>query len=62
MSKIIIHKLFGNKDTKVYSYEEGVNFEIYDENDNLVGTYTTDKNGNIEFNLDYGKYRIHQVK
>ena len=59
--KVIIHKLFGNKDTKVYSYEEGVNFEIYDENDNLVGTYTTDKNGNIEFNLDYGKYRIHQV-
>ena len=59
--KVIIHKLFGNKDTKIYSYEEGVTFEIYDDNDNLVGTYTTDKNGNIELNLDYGKYRIHQV-
>lgn len=59
--KIIIHKLFGNKDTKVYSCEEGVSFEVYDASDNLIGTYTTDKNGNIELNLDYGNYRIHQV-
>ena len=59
--KIIIHKLFGNKDTKVYSYEEGVTFEVYDDNNNLIGTYITDNNGSIEFNLDYGNYRIHQV-
>ncbi len=59
--KVIIHKLFGNKDTKVYSYEEGVTFEVYDEANNLIGTYKTDKNGNIELNLEYGKYRIHQV-
>ena len=37
--KVIIHKLFGNKDTKVYSYEEGVTFEVYDEANNLIGTY-----------------------
>lgn len=59
--KVIIHKLFGNKENKIYSEEEGVTFEIYDENDNLVGTYKTDNNGLIEINLPYGKYRIHQV-
>lgn len=59
--KVIIHKFFGNKENKIYSPEEGVTFEIYDNNDNLVGTYKTDNNGLIEINLPYGKYRIHQV-
>jgi len=59
--KIIIHKYFGNKESKIYSVEEGVSFEVYDNNDNLVGTYKTDSNGLIELTLPYGKYRIHQV-
>ena len=58
---VIIHKLFGNKDTLVYSAEEGVTFEVYDDNNNLIGTYVTDKNGEVIVNLAYGKYRIHQV-
>ena len=58
---IKIKKYFGNLDTKIYSKEEGVIFEIYDSLNNLVGTYTTDSNGEININLVYGKYRIHQV-
>ena len=58
---IIIKKYFGNKESKIYSKEEGVTFEVYDQNNNLIGTYKTDKNGEIKLNLIYGKYVIHQV-
>ncbi len=60
--KINLIKLFGNKESKIYSYESGAVFEVYDKNNNLVGTYTTLADGSISFELVYGKYRIHQIK
>lgn len=56
-----IKKMFGNEVTRIYSYEKGAIFEIYDSDNNLVGTYTTDDNGIINVKLTYGKYRVHQV-
>ena len=56
-----LKKYFGNSDTKIYSKESDVTFEIYDKDNNLLGTYKTDSNGEIKLNLIYGKYRIHQV-
>ena len=41
--------------------EENVNFEIYDKNDNLVDTITTDENGTCSITLPYGSYRVKQV-
>lgn len=58
---IIIYKLYGNKKSAIYSYEEGASFELYDDNDNLIATYTTDSRGMIELKLPYGKYRLHQI-
>lgn len=59
--KIIIKKYFGNSDTMIYSPEADAIFEIYDLDNNLVGTYKTDSNGIIEVNLEYGSYKLHQV-
>lgn len=59
--RVIINKLFGNEESKIYSYESGVTFEVYDYNNNLVATYTTNQEGKIELDLIYGTYRFHQV-
>lgn len=58
---ITIYKLYGNKKSEIYAYEQGAVFELYDEFDNLLGTYTTDANGIINLTLVYGKYRLHQI-
>lgn len=56
---ILINKYYGNKDN--YKKEDGATFEIYDINDNLIGTYVT-KDGKINAKLDYGKYYVIQTK
>lgn len=40
----------------------GVEFEILDENGNVVATGKTDKDGKFECELTYGKYKYHEVK
>lgn len=59
--KIKIIKYFGNSDTKIYTPESDVLFEIYDIDNNLIGTYKTESNGIIEITLPYGSYRLHQI-
>ena len=54
-SKLEIYKYFDEK------LESGVSFEIYDNNENLIDTVTTDENGRIEKELAYGKYIMHQL-
>ncbi|MBR6690730.1 MAG: Cys-Gln thioester bond-forming surface protein [Bacilli bacterium] len=54
---LIINKYYGEEGN--YSLEDGAVFEIYDINDNLIGTYET-KNGTIDITLDYGEYYIIQ--
>ena len=58
---VTIYKLYGNKKSAIYAYEQGATFELYDEFNNLLGTYTTDANGIINLTLAYGKYRLHQI-
>ena len=41
--------------------EVNVKFGVYDKNDKLVGEYTTDEQGNFEFNLPYGTYTVKQL-
>ena len=41
--------------------EENINFNIYDEEDNLVKTIITDKDGKASITLQYGKYIIKQM-
>ncbi len=40
---------------------EGVKFNLYDENNNLLGIYTTDKDGLISILLPYGKYYLEEA-
>lgn len=39
----------------------GLTFEVYDSNNKLIGTYTSNSIGIIELNLENGKYFIKQV-
>ena len=55
-STIIIHKL--NDSNEELS---GVVIGIYDLDNNLIGKYITDENGNIEVELDYGKYYYQEI-
>lgn len=54
-SKLEIYKYYDNK------LEEGISFEIFDSNSNLIDTVTTDQYGKIEKALYYGKYIFHQL-
>jgi len=56
---LIINKYYGKEND--YELEGGAVFEIYDIEDNLVGTYETD-NGIINTELDYGGYYGIQIK
>lgn len=59
--KLIINKLYGGSGYDFKS-ESNAWFDIYDENNNLIDTLKTDKNGKTSKILDYGKYKIKQVK
>ena len=56
-STIIIHKV-DEKENPL----SGVVIGIYDLEDNLIGKYTTDENGNIEVELEYGSYYYQELK
>lgn len=62
-------KIYGNIIvTKVDAEDEskkiaGAVFQIYDSNNNLIGTNTTDSNGQIVFgNLELGRYSIYEIQ
>ena len=56
---IIIKKEYGEADT--FIPEKNIDFEIYDKNNNLIKTVSTDENGIIKTTLPYGKYKFIQV-
>lgn len=56
--KIKIIKKYGEEEN--FLPEKNIDFEIYDKNNNIVKTVSTDENGEVIFNLPYGKYRILQ--
>lgn len=59
--KIIINKLYGGSGYDFKS-ESDAWFDIYDNNNNLIDILKTDKNGKASKVLNYGKYKIKQVK
>lgn len=58
-ANLIINKTLNNDND--IKYEEGIKFNIYDLNDNLVTTLQTDNNGYASTNLKYGKYKVVQL-
>ena len=56
-----ITKVYASNETKIMTPEVNVKFGVYDKNDKLVGEYTTDEQGNFEFNLPYGTYTVKQL-
>lgn len=57
------NKYYGNENTGAYVPEEGAVFELYNEETNeLVTTLVTDADGAMTVNLNFGKYRLHQVE
>ncbi len=57
--KIIIYKTYGTKDKQVS--EKNIEFNIFDENNKLIKTIKTNKDGLAEITLPYGKYTIKQL-
>ena len=56
---IIIKKEYGEEDN--FIPEKNIDFEIYDKNNNLIKTVSTDENGIIKTALPYGTYKFIQV-
>ncbi len=56
--KVELHKHFGDETN--LKFEEGISFDIYDSNNNLYDTITTDEKGNASTTLPYGKYTFKQ--
>ena len=56
--EVVIKKLYG--DGKLMQTEPNITFEIYDKDNNLVKSITTDQNGLAKITLPYGHYKIVQ--
>ena len=54
-------KVLTNGKTGFQTPEAGIEFGIYNKNNTLIGTYTTDKEGKFEVTLPYGKYILKQI-
>ena len=44
-----------------FTDEGNVTFEIYDKDNNIIKSITTDSNGYATFNLSYGTYTLKQI-
>ena len=55
--KVIIYKTYD--ETNKFP-EQNINFLVFDKNNNLIATMTTDENGKAEITLPYGEYKIIQ--
>ena len=56
-----ITKVYATDETTIMTPEVGVKFGVYNRNGVLVGEYTTNNQGNFEFNLPYGSYTVKQL-
>ena len=55
---LTIHKQYGT--TENLNPEKDIEFEIYNQNNEIVNTITTDENGEVEITLPYGVYKLIQ--
>ena len=58
-NELVIKKYYG--DGKLMHEEKGIIFEIYDLNNNLIDTITTNEKGETKITLPYGHYKIVQA-
>ncbi len=56
-----IIKVYASDKTQIMTPEVNVKFGIYDRNNKLIKTLTTDEEGKITFNLPYGHYTLKQL-
>ncbi len=56
-----ITKVVASDKTQIMTPEPNVKFGIYDYDNNLVSTLTTDNEGKITFTLPYGRYTLRQL-
>ncbi len=56
-SKVGLHKVDSNNNSL-----EGVIIGVYNLDGNLLGSYVTDENGNIEVELEYGSYYFQEIE
>lgn len=56
-----ITKVLNDTKSGIMSPEDNITFGIYDENETLVSTYTTNSDGKISFELPYGRYILKQL-
>lgn len=56
-----ITKVVASDKTQIMTPEPNVQFGVYDRNNKLVSTFTTDAEGKITFNLPYGRYTLKQL-
>ena len=59
--KYEIIKYINDKETNAIRPEVGIEFGIYDNNDNLIHIYKTSDLGSINFSLEYGNYTLKQL-
>ena len=58
----IFNKFYGNQSTGFIYSEPDAIFEITNNKNEVVETFTTDKNGYAKVNLPYGNYKVKQIK
>lgn len=59
--KLVIEKEKGSKKDG-FAKEKNASFEIYDSNNKLIDTITTNEEGIAKATLDYGNYKVKQIK
>lgn len=59
--KVEIFKVFASNTTGILTPEPNISFEIYDKNNKLINTITTDTEGYTSITLPYGTYRVKQI-
>ena len=59
--KVDIFKVFSSSTTGILIPEEGIMFEVYDKDNNLISSLTTDKDGYMSIVLPYGTYTLKQI-
>lgn len=59
--KVEIFKVYASDKTGLLVGEENISFEIYDKNNNLINTITTDQDGYASITLPFGKYTFKQI-
>lgn len=60
-NEIVFQKYIRNSITGISSVEEGAKFSIYNSSNQLVHTFSTDKDGKYQIKLPYGKYTVKQI-